>query len=173
MCRANSTGRCADCRSTAGSRVRSPPPAQRAASWLQSSRLHHPEHAILLTFACAQMTWRIRVIPDFPIIEIVFADAVTSDELGHAFHATVELATEHEVSLFLADCTTLTGGHSVFDLYGIADALSSFQFHRKFAEAVLLPTLGLSAADVRFWETTCRNRGHNVRVFRECGAVIS
>jgi len=119
------------------------------------------------------MTWQIRKLPEFPIIEIVFADTVTSEELGHAFHATTELATQHEISLFLADCTTLSGGHSVFDLYGLADALSSFQFRQAFAEAVLIPAQGFAAADVRFWETTCRNRGLNVRAFAEREAAIS
>lgn len=55
--------------------------------------------------------------------------------------------------------------HPVADLYFLADALAAAGNVPQFREALLLPSLPDSIEHVRFWETTCANRGLNVRLF--------
>ena len=55
---------------------------------------------------------------------------------------------------------------SIIDLYGLGKLLETAGVVRDSREAIVVPQLDAAAKDVRFWETTCRNRGFNVRVFQ-------
>ena len=113
------------------------------------------------------MPWHATLSPDFPVVETSYSGMVTAPELSQAVKATFELGLTHGVSRFLADCSALVGGHTIVDLYGIAEALTSTQIASTLKEAVLVPALSASAEDVRFWETACINRGMRVRVFQD------
>ena len=86
-------------------------------------------------------------------------------ELADAVKANMALALQHDRMRLLADCTGITGGHSVFDLYYLADAIVDSGLASKLREAVLVPANPAFAETVRFWETTCANRGIDVRTF--------
>jgi hypothetical protein len=111
------------------------------------------------------MPWHAGVSPDHPIIETMYAGNLTPDELSDAVMETLSLIRAHDVMLLLADCTTLEGGHSISDLYGLADAVLKTGLAHRIKEAVLLPEIPDTEERVRFWETTCFNRGITVRIF--------
>ncbi len=81
--------------------------------------------------------------------------------------AAINLANAENIFLILADCTTLTGKtNSVFDLYYLVDVLIAKNIGHRIKEAFVLPIMQPDLiADIKFWETTCFNRGIKVRVF--------
>ena len=113
------------------------------------------------------MPWTTRLMPAQDYIESTFSGQITPAELQDAFETSMALVRETDCRRILADCTRMQGGHSVIDLYFLADALLATGLASKLREAVLLPELPDSAENVRFWETTCANRGIRVRVFTD------
>ena len=97
--------------------------------------------------------------------EATYFGRLTASELEAAAGEIMALMQASNTMLLLADCTGVVGGHSVFDLYALADWLKACA--PRVREAVVLPTLDLAAENVRFWETTCRNRGLAVRIFND------
>jgi hypothetical protein len=111
------------------------------------------------------MPWQVKVNPDMPVIETYYIGQLNPDELNDAVKETIVQAYAHNIILFLGDCTALTGGHSVFDLYNLASHVSESSNGKSIKEAILLPELPTQKESVLFWETTCLNRGLQVRIF--------
>lgn len=105
-------------------------------------------------------------------IEAAFAGPFSSTELTAAAEQVRVAAREHETRCILADCTDLlTGGHTLTDLYRIAE--SSGEGRQQLREALLRPTSPTAVEYVRFWEDVCRNRGMAVRVFEDRAAALA
>jgi hypothetical protein len=113
------------------------------------------------------MSWHVTIHPDLPIIETCYSDVLSSSDLTAAAHATLNLAQTHGLTRLLGDCTKLAGGHSIIDLYLLADAVAVSGIPHTLKEAILLPSLAASSENVKFWETTCFNRGIRVRIFTD------
>lgn len=113
------------------------------------------------------MPWSVSHSADLDAVVTVYAGVLPAEDLGQAVAATIALAGQKGTTRFLADCASLEGGHSVSDLYGLAELLEASGLPWAIREAVVLPQLAAAAEDVRFWETVCLNRGHTVRVFGE------
>jgi hypothetical protein len=113
------------------------------------------------------MPWTARLNAGAAIVEIVYVGVLTRDDLTIAALETLELARDHDTWRILGDCTQLAGGHSITDLYFLAESIAASGFGSRIKEAVLLPALPAAADDVQFWETTCSNRGLRVRVFSQ------
>lgn len=111
------------------------------------------------------MPWSCLAHPDEKLVEIQFKGTVSPGELQAAFQETMKTCVDHDLFMILADCTELRGGHSLIDLYGLVDALLSTGLAHKIKEAVVMPEPGDSWERVRFWETSCLNRGIRVRIF--------
>lgn len=112
------------------------------------------------------MPWHTSFPPDIPILEARFSGVLTSAELTVAAEETLRQARRSGRMLLLADCSTLdAGGHSITDLYFLADTVSKSDIGGELKEAVLLPVLPASAEQVEFWENACFNRGVKVRIF--------
>jgi hypothetical protein len=119
------------------------------------------------------MPWKVRHPDDRAIVETVYAGLLSPEELLAAARATVAEARARGTRLLLGDCSELEGGHSVVDLYGLLDLFGSIENAHEFREAVLMPSLAATAEDVRFWETACRNRGLEVRAFRQRAEALA
>jgi hypothetical protein len=119
------------------------------------------------------MPWNITVHPKTGIVETLYGGRLSPTELQAAVLATIEQGRKRGATLYLGNCTSLEGGHSVTDLYFLADLLQSLGLTSEFHEAILLPQLEAAAEDVQFWETTTRNRGCDVRVFRDREAALA
>ncbi len=111
------------------------------------------------------MPYTISHINDPTHVEVTYSGVISPQELESAALEIVALMTLKQTPRLLADCSGIAGGHSVFDLYALADWAMSHAPHIR--EAVIIPTLPLSSDNVKFWETTCLNRGLQVRVFND------
>ena len=79
--------------------------------------------------------------------------------------AAAELMASVKQAMVLADCSLLEGGHGVFDLFeGVMEIYDNF-VGSPFREAIVQSTDPKAAELVHFWETACKNRGLNVRIF--------
>lgn len=113
------------------------------------------------------MPWKTIIPADLPIIETCYMGDLTRADLFDAARTTLALGKEHGRTLFLGDCTELTAGPSVFDLYYLAREISLNNTSRTLKEAVILPNISAFLENLRFWETIGRNRGFMVQIFRE------
>jgi len=111
------------------------------------------------------MPWQVSIAPGSPFVETTYSGVLTPPELADAVRKTLRQAGTHGLKRFFADCTPLEGGHSILDLYTLADSLAKGDLSAVEREAVLLPALPAPAENVQFWETACLNRGLNVRIF--------
>jgi len=118
------------------------------------------------------MPWNLIHHHDLQVIETCYSGMMQPQELRAAFDGTVALGRQHNVKLYLANYSELQGGHSVVDLYGLADLLAKC-VTVPFTEAVLMPQLTANHEDVKFWETACRNRGMNVQIFAEKARALA
>lgn len=112
------------------------------------------------------MPWTTSYLPDLKAVLTVYSGLITLPELRAAAAATIALARQNGTDRLLGDCVGLEGGHSIVDLYGLGQLIESIPGATGIHEALVLPQLAAAARDVQFWETTCRNRGIDVRVFR-------
>lgn len=107
------------------------------------------------------------------MVQLSYQGVVPPAELRASFDACIAACQKHQTLRVLTDCRSLTGGHSVMDLFDLVLELDHSRIGPSFREAVLLTPGKSSAADVAFWETSCRNRGLNVRIFAERAAALA
>ena len=98
-------------------------------------------------------------------VELVFAGSVLRHDMEMAAIRALEACERAATSRLLCDCTELAGGHSVGELYFVAERLSAMPMAVAVREAVVLPALPVARPDAHFWETTANNRGMQVQVF--------
>lgn len=109
------------------------------------------------------MPWECTYSADTQTVELRYAGSVTPGDLEASANASLDLCRTHSTNRIFTDCTAMTGGHSVIDLYGLAKKVQEAT-SGQFREAVL-PPAGRDPQDrVGFWETTSRNRGLDVRM---------
>lgn len=118
------------------------------------------------------MPWHTIVHADVSLIETCYVGVLTPMELSTAVEETLNLVRSEKKYRLLADCMTLEGGHSLFDLYAVANMLWSSGLGHKLKEAILLPSLPEAVEAVKFWELTCVNRGVRVQLFTERQSAI-
>ena len=111
------------------------------------------------------MPWNTSYLAAADAVLTVYSGVLDPAVLHEAVRSTLALARQQNTMRFLADCSTLEGGHSVVDLYELAKLVAASGAPPGLREAIVMPQLAEAASDVRFWETTCRNRGFTVRVF--------
>jgi hypothetical protein len=100
-------------------------------------------------------------------IEVTYSERLTREELESSVHRGIAAAQSSGRRRFLTDCRQLVGGHSVTDLYLLANEIKANGLADEFREALLLPDNPETAGLVTFWETACGNRGLVVRVFTD------
>lgn len=118
--------------------------------------------------------WKCRYLEEHRVLEIVFSGSTPAfEELEMAVRDSLVQAEDLKTNLFLADCTGLFGSGSLIDVYELAKAFSSLPVPRNVREAVLLPLDDGAAKNLRFYETTTRNRGYRVSVFNDRDAALA
>ncbi|MBX9608555.1 MAG: hypothetical protein K2Y51_20215 [Gammaproteobacteria bacterium] len=118
------------------------------------------------------MPWHSEYRADASVVHTTFLGQVPPTELRAAAMAGLALAARHGAHLFLTDLRQLEGGHSVFDLYALAESLRDLRVPPTTREALVLPTAPSAASDAGFWETVCRNRGFEVRGFADQSSAL-
>jgi hypothetical protein len=113
------------------------------------------------------MPWDVFVQSDCPVVETRYAGDLSMTDLVQAVDATIKTALQHGISRFFSDCLALQGGHSLTDLYFLAQRVAESGIGGNVREAVLLPVQPAAKDDALFWENAARNRGFVVRVFAD------
>jgi hypothetical protein len=103
-------------------------------------------------------------LEDAGVIEMVFPQSFSVDEVYAAVGECTTLAEQHGCRRFLVDTRVTSQEGDSFDILRLAEYLSSMPPGAIEKEAVLPPTAGVPAGDFRFFETAARNRGLNVRI---------
>lgn len=111
------------------------------------------------------MPWNVVAHPELPIVETTYAGILTGHDLAMAASETLQIAASLGRNRLFADCSTLEGGHSIFDLFSISDQTNLGALGLR--EAILQPSLASTLETIRFWETACMNRGIQVRIFAD------
>lgn len=119
------------------------------------------------------MPWTVTFDPEHGLVETVYAGRLSRAELFQAAEETLALGQAHGTTLFLGDCRDLAGGHSTLDLYQLSELVKRRAGLAAVKEALLMPGRPASLADVRFWETTSRNRGLVVRLFGNRASALA
>ena len=122
------------------------------------------------------MSWRVQYHPEAGgpggVVEVVFGGMLSGAELLAGAAETLRVARVQDSNRLLADCRTLEGGHSVFDLYQVAESVAAAGLRPLVHEAVLIPFNADMAASVAFWQTAATNRGLVVQVFKDRQAAL-
>lgn len=112
------------------------------------------------------LPWHTAYNESLHFIELTYTGTVSKDELIASAAACAALINQHQNSRVLGDCSALQGGHSLADLYYLSEWVAGLRLPR-FREAMILQSEVLSSESVQFWQTTCTNRGLNVRAFED------
>ena len=113
------------------------------------------------------MAVEVRFIDEAGVVEMVYTATTTPEDLDAAMTRAGTLGAEMLTNRYLVDCREVVAAGSAFDILGIAELLASVPPGVIEREAVLLPRDAAAARDFEFFETACRNRGLDVRVFHD------
>lgn len=119
------------------------------------------------------MPWKLEVSGSPAIIEVIYEGEVGPADLEAAFAAALAEGVNRQVPMFLANLVALTGGHSIIDLMDIVTRIEAEVIDRRFREAVLVPPGTPLGEHAEFYETACRNRGFNARVFNDRDEAVA
>jgi hypothetical protein len=119
------------------------------------------------------MPWQVKLLAEQKIVETIYAGHLTPAELISAVESSMSQAKVARATRLLSDCTDLVGGHNFADLFKLAETLQADAFALSLKEAVLVPPSGPGVEMVQFYETTCLNRGLDVRVFTDRAQAIA
>ncbi len=102
------------------------------------------------------------------VVEMVFAGTQDPEELDAAMTRAGTLGAEMLTNRYLVDCREIGSAGSAFEVLAVAELLASVPSGVIEREAVVLPEGRRSRPrDFEFFETACRNRGLDVRVFHD------
>lgn len=112
------------------------------------------------------MPWTYRENPNLQIIEVAYSGITTANDLQESTSDLIALEREKGLNRFLVDTTEMVYSGSLVDVYNLV----SKQYIQEGADrngrvAVILPTFSRDKETVNFYETVCKNRGWNVKVF--------
>ena len=112
------------------------------------------------------MTWSVAHLgPAHDVVAVTYSGDVDRTQLEQAFAAAVAEGQAHDTWHVITDLRQLTGGHSLFDVYAVINAVVGLGMQDRFREAVVAPAGSEILANAQFWETACVNRGVSARVF--------
>lgn len=113
------------------------------------------------------MPWQVEVSGQPAIVTLKFTGVISPRELKQAHDAVGAAFAENGTLLCLADCTQMSGGPSVVDLFEKAARIASDPSARLVKEAILSSDSPEAARIVDFYQTAAINRGINVAVFTD------
>jgi hypothetical protein len=119
-----------------------------------------------------KMPYKVSYNEKLKTVDVLFDGVVTQEELFDMLREVTSMAYHHSTSRFFSDCTTMEGGHSIFDLFFLINAYETAEIPKPMREAILIPLLPAAQKEVEFYETACQNRGYNVKLFDNREAAI-
>ena len=121
------------------------------------------------------MPWELSYLEDLKIVQTIYTEPFTLEDLKDAALSAMTLAQEKQTGLFLADCSTFTQSGNTMDIYKLGAFLESINvnFHLHIKEALIEPPGVQNVAnDLRFFETVATNRMIKVKVFKDTKAAL-
>ena len=113
------------------------------------------------------MTWDVRYLDDTNIIYIVNKGASTNQDYEEQTIKALELAKEHNTHLFLTDNSEATNKAAILEIFylpALYDKLGAYKINKL---GVIVPNTPYKNEDYKFYETLCKNRGWNVKLFHD------
>ncbi len=106
-------------------------------------------------------------------VVVTYAGLASPAEIQETIRAALAMAVERQCRRFLVDASELQHrGGTLLDTYELPNLFEHLPDVRKYKDAVILPRRLAEAQDLKFFETTSRNRGYNVRVFPDRQTAI-
>jgi hypothetical protein len=106
------------------------------------------------------------------VVEMVFRGPPTPAEIDAAMTRAGTIGAENLTNRFLVDAREMPAGGSAFDVLALGELMASLPPGLIEREAIVLSEDSAAAEEMEFFETVCRNRGLDVRVFRERDAAL-
>lgn len=104
---------------------------------------------------------------------VTYSGRVALEEIQETIRAALAMAVERRCRRFLVDAVDLqSSGGTLTDTYELPKVFEHFADIRTYKDAIILPRRKPEAQDIKFFETTARNRGYNVRVFSDRQTAI-
>lgn len=113
------------------------------------------------------MAIQVHYIEEFNLVESVFGEEYTLQEVKDSTSEGLVIATEKGTNRFLVDLSNMTHSRSILDVYSIGDMFSSMDIKRGIRQAVILSKKTSAQKNTFFYETALRNRGFDVKVFKD------
>ena len=113
------------------------------------------------------MAFSIAYVEEVGVVEMVFRGTVTPADVDAAMTEAGTVGAENLSNRFLVDSREMPAGGSAFDVLALAELLAALPPGVIDREAVLLSDDAAAADQMEFFETACRNRGLDVRVFQD------
>jgi hypothetical protein len=101
------------------------------------------------------------------VVEMVFHGAPAPEEIDDAMTRAGTIGAENLTNRFLVDSRDMPAGGSAVDVLALGELMASLPLGIIEREAILLSADAAAAEEMEFFETVCRNRGLDVRVFRQ------
>ena len=111
------------------------------------------------------MSLKVKFNNEYGIVESVFSNNVTKEELLRETRECLALAKENKSTLFLCDAGNGTFRMSIIYVLNLEKMLVKDKLHRISKIAVIEPSSEESREFIKFYETACLNRGWNVKIF--------
>lgn len=121
------------------------------------------------------MAWTVEYSDKFGIVILTYTGRVTGRDIQEAAAARIDLGKQKGVTKFLIDTKCVEADESAtFDIYDIPNKLYNEKavLHESNL-AIIKPDSEESMEMVRFFETTCLNRGWTARIFKDRESAIS
>ena len=111
------------------------------------------------------MVWRVEFNAEWGCIHSVYSGAFTKQDADEATAAALSLAPGDGPHLFLTDLLDADSKLSTVDIYSTPREWEIAGVSRAHRLALVVPEGGRMWNDAQFYETTCCNRGWQVKVF--------
>lgn len=120
------------------------------------------------------MPWKTQFDPDTGILEIIFSDVCSPQDLAEAVLYSIEYSVQHGVLRFLADCIDYQSDDqaAITHAYQLGMLYEDPRVNRLSKEAILVPEDEKIRSLLAFFETTTQNRGFQVRIFDDRQAAL-
>ncbi len=113
------------------------------------------------------------VLVEDGIVESVYVGICAQADLLANFHRAHQMARDNGSTRFLTDLSGMAQGPHPADLVDAIHLRDQMGIPRNVKEGVVCPPGLMSAADAKFYEDACHNRGWSVRVFPERAAALA
>ncbi len=100
-------------------------------------------------------------------LEINYSGHVSKEDLFDSLRTSSLLIQNNQCHRVLANCSELTGGHTIVDLATLISGVDDSNISKQLREAVLVPDDQKLIYLTEFYELNARTKGYNIQMFRD------